>query len=69
MEFGNDFARRRRQAAHQAGIKQIAVNDRVVFQHAAGVRVVHQLIQHSGQVNGGVVQHGLLVSVQLQRFK
>ena len=68
-ELCDDLTRRRGQAAHQAGIEQITVDDGIILHHTACMCVVHQLVQNCGQVDRCIVQHRLLVAVQLQCFE
>ena len=45
--------RRRRQPPHQLRVKEIAVHNRVVFQHTALMRIIQQCVQDGREMAGG----------------
>ena len=67
VEFFDHLRRPRRQHTHQPGIKQVAVNDAVLFEHTALIGVVQQGVQHRRQVDlfpNGDFRQGAAVQLQ-----
>ena len=69
LELLNDLGRAGSESAHDLGVKQVAVDDGVLLHHATLVSVVHQLVQHGGQVHLTHFLAGGGVAVQLQHLQ
>ena len=65
-ELLDDLCGPRRQGAHEPRIEQVPVDDGIHLQHAPGVRVVHELVQHGGKVYLSQLALFVLAAVQPQ---
>ena len=69
LEPADNLARARGQLAHEHSVKQIAVHDAVLRQHAARMRVIHEFVQDCRKVNPRWFFSTIGITVQFQRFQ
>ena len=66
LKLLNDIGGAGREAAHQLGVEQVAVNNGIFRQHTPGMGVVQQLLQDGGQLDGLLVPGVLRFCITIQ---
>ena len=69
LEFSGDLGGAGGEAAHQLRVKEVPVDHGIFHQHAPGVGVIQQLLQHRGQPGSVPVLAGIRITVDFQHVQ